>query len=237
MLAGRGTAGRKLLAAAMFLFAVFAAASPAQATIRYEVALSRPADHTFRVSMTIPAVEESVTIQMAAWDALYQIRDFAHHVTGLRAGDASGRGFPVTRMDKQTWRIDGSGEVRVQYDTFWDESGPFSTQLDAEHAFLNLAMVLCYVPERRSEDTVVRFDGLPQGWRVAVELPTAQGSDRAATSYAAASFDALVDAPVEIGRFEEVQFRAGGRPIRAVLHGDSVDRSRLINTLSAIVNY
>jgi predicted metalloprotease with PDZ domain len=34
-----------------------------------------------------------------------------------------------------------------------------------------------------------------------------------------------------------VQFRAGGRPIRAVLHGDSVDRAKLISTLTAIVNY
>ena len=81
------------------------------------------------------------------------------------------------------------------------------------------------------------FDGVPQGWRVAVELPPATGADRAATAYAAANFDALADAPVEIGRFEEVKFQAGGRPIRAVLHGDSVDRPRLIGTLSAIVNY
>jgi predicted metalloprotease with PDZ domain len=42
---------------------------------------------------------------------------------------------------------------------------------------------------------------------------------------------------VEIGRVEEVRFQAGGRPIRAVLHGDSVDRGKLISTLTAIVNY
>ena len=230
-------ARRRLLATAIFLFVSLGATRPAQATIRYQVALSRPADHTFHIGMTIPDVQESVTVQMAAWDGLYQIRDFAHHVTDLRATDPSGRAFPLTRVDKQTWRIDGSGEVRVQYENVWDESGPFGTQFDGEHAFLNLAMVLCYVPDRLSEDTVVRFDSVPQGWRVAVELPLADGSDRAATAYSAANFGALADAPVEIGRFEEVQFRAGGRPIRAVLHGDSVDRARLINTLTAIVNY
>jgi predicted metalloprotease with PDZ domain len=155
----------------------------------------------------------------------------------MRASDSSGREFPVTRMDKQTWRIDGSGEVRVRYDSFWDESGPFGTQFDGEHAFLNLAMVLCYVPDRTAEDTVVRFDSVPSGWRAAVELPAADGPDRAAMAYSASSYGALVDAPVEIGRFEEVQFQAGGRPIRAVLHGDSVDHAQLTSTLAAIVNY
>jgi predicted metalloprotease with PDZ domain len=237
MFAGAGSARRILLAPALLLLAFLAAAGPAHATIRYQVVLSRPADHTLRVSMTIPDVQESVTVQMAAWDGLYQIRDFAHHVTDLRASDPSGREFAVTRVDKQTWRVDGSGEVRVQYETFWDDAGPFGTQFDGEHAFLNLAMLLCYVPDRVSEESVVRFDGVPQGWRVAVDLPPADGADRAATAYAAADYGALVDAPVEIGRFEQVQFQAGGRPIRVVLHGDSVDRSRLINTLTAIVNY
>jgi predicted metalloprotease with PDZ domain len=168
MFAGMGWARRALPAPALFLLLWLATAVPAQATIRYQITLARPADHTFHVSMTIPRVEESISVQMAAWDALYQIRDFAHHVTGLHAADDSGRAFPVTRVDKQTWRIDGSGEVRVEYDTYWDESGPFGTQLDGEHAFLNLAMVLCYVPERLGEDAQVQFDGVPQGWRAMV---------------------------------------------------------------------
>jgi predicted metalloprotease with PDZ domain len=236
-MSGSAASARRKFLAAMFLLAFLAAAVPARATIRYQVALSRPTDHTFHVSMTIPGVQQGVTIQTAAWDGLYQIRDFAHHVTGLRASGATGQEFPVRRVDKQTWRIDGSGELHVQYDSYWDESGPFGTQLDGEHAFLNLAMVLCYVPDRQAEDTMVRFDGLPQGWRAATALPASDGPDRAATAYSAASYGELVDAPVEIGRFEEVRFQAGGRPIRAILHGDSVDHARLIGTLSAIVNY
>jgi predicted metalloprotease with PDZ domain len=221
----------------VLVFVVLIATCSAQAIIRYQVALSQPNEHVFRIGMTIPDVRGSVTVQMPAWDGLYQIRDFAHHVSEMRASDGSGSALPITRLDKQTWRVDGNGEVRLQYATFWDETGPFGTQLDAEHAFLNLAMVLCYVPERRSEDAVVRFDNVPQGWRVAVQLPKAAGGDAAATAYAATDYDALADAPVEIGRFEEVQFRAGGRPIRAVLHGDAVDRTRLVNSLSAIVEY
>jgi predicted metalloprotease with PDZ domain len=227
----------RTLAAGALLFAALFLAGQAQATIRYQVALARPSQHILEIGMTIPGVRDSVTVQMPAWDGLYQIRDFAHHVSEMRASDATGRELPITRLDKHTWRIDGSGEVRVRYSTYWDEAGPFGTQLNGDHAFVNLAMVLCYVPERLAEDAVVRFDNLPQGWRVAVQLAKAGGADAGATAYAAADYDALVDAPVEIGRFEEVQFRAGGRPIRAVVHGDSVDRTRLVSMLTAIVDY
>jgi predicted metalloprotease with PDZ domain len=237
MPAGIRKANHRLLAAVALLFAVALANRNAYATIRYQVSLSRPAEHRFQIGMIIPDVRDSVTVQMPAWDGLYQIRDFAHHVSEMRASDGGGRTLPMARLDKQTWRIEGNGDVRLQYATFWDEAGPFGTQLDAEHAFVNLAMVLCYVPDRPSEDVVVRFDGVPSGWRIAVQLPKAAGADVAPTAYAAANYEALVDAPVEIGRFEEVQFRAGGRPIRAVVHGDSVDRSGLVSTLTAIVEY
>jgi predicted metalloprotease with PDZ domain len=216
---------------------LFVLAGECHATIRYDVTLTRPVDHSFHVSMTIPAVQQSVDVQMAAWDTLYEIRDFAHHVTNFHASDSSGRQLAVRRKDKQTWQISGGGDLRVQYDTNWNEPGPFATEFDAEHAFMNPAMVLCYVPGRIAEDTVLQFDGVPQGWRVAVELPPMSTTDAAPTSFSAANYAALADAPVEIGRFEEVRFRAGDRPIRAVLHGDSIDKAKFIATLSAIVNY
>ena len=151
-----------------FTFAV--AAIPARATIRYDVSLASPAEHNFHVTMTIPDVKGSVVVQMPAWDALYQIRDFAYRVTEMHASAGAER-LAITKLDKQTWRITGQGEVRVQYASFWNEPGPFGTQLSAEHAFVNLAMVLCYVPDRRAEPSQVHFTDLPQNWQIAVELP------------------------------------------------------------------
>src|SRR4029077_15261603 len=67
-----------------------AAPAPARATIRYEISLARPAQHQFHVSMIIPGARSSVTVQMPAWNALYQIRDFAYRVTDFHAASASG---------------------------------------------------------------------------------------------------------------------------------------------------
>ncbi len=55
-------------------------ASAASATIRYTVSLEHPERHIFHVTMEIPNVAGDVTVQMPAWNALYQIRDFSAHV-------------------------------------------------------------------------------------------------------------------------------------------------------------
>jgi predicted metalloprotease with PDZ domain len=211
--------------------------TPAQATIRYEISLARPARHFFHVAMTIPNVNGNVTVQMPAWNALYEMRDFGYHVLDLRATDSNLTPRRVTRIDQQTWRIEGQGDIRVEYATYWDEPGPFGTQINAEHAFLNLAMVLCYVPDRRREDAVVHFTDLTPGWRVGIELPKASAPDGAETAYSAPNYDALVDAPAEVAAFEELHFQAAGHPIRAILHGDVVDHAHLTEMLSQIVEY
>jgi predicted metalloprotease with PDZ domain len=222
-----------------------ASAAPAGATIRYDISLAHPAQHQFHVATTIPGVKGSVVVQMPAWNALYQIRDFAYRVSDFRATDASRNALPVRRLDKQTWRIEvpagglagGQGEIRIEYASFWDDPGPFGTQLSDEHAFLNLAMVLCYIPERRGEDTLLHFGDIPRDWRVAIELPRGGAELGGDPAYQAPNYDALVDAPVEIGRFDEWSFTAAGRPIRIVLHGESVDHAALTRMLSEIVTY
>ncbi len=235
-----------------------ALAAPARATIRYNVSLAHPERHQFHVTMTVPVVQGaqgSVTVQMPAWDALYQIRDFGARVTDFRAADAAGNSLPVRRLDKSTWRIEGhvesraaSAEISIQYQVFWDEPGPFDTQLNSDHAFINLAMILCYVPERRGEDDVVHFSDVPRDWRTAVELPPDKSAPGAAfdanydaPNFIAPNYDALVDAPVEIGQFDEWTFTGGtqgaGRTIRVVYHGERVDHDALTRMLSQIVNY
>ncbi len=226
-------AWRKLPCAILLLSATaLTSAAPARASIRYEVSLANPGRHFFHVTMTIPNADGGVTIQMPAWNALYEIRDFAYHVTELRATDAAQNPDRVVRMDKNTWHVDGRGEVRIEYATYWNDPGPFGTQIDSEHAFINLAMILCYVPERRAEDATLSFLDVANGWRVAIELPK---SASATAMYVAPNYDALVDAPAEIGAFDEVDFQAGGKPFRAIVHGDAVDHARLTQMLTQII--
>jgi len=228
---------RSWLRAAIVAAIVFVSA-PARATIEYTISLSHPERHILGVTMRIPSVRNQVTVQMPAWYALYQIRDFSSHMMEVNAKDEEGRPLPLRKLDKQTWSVTGNGTVTVSYPILWDDPGPFSSQLNTDHAFLNFAMVLLYVPNRRSEEGRVVFDDLPEGWKVAVELDsTGTAAGHHSGAYSAPSYDALVDAPVEIGRFDEFRIEAGGRPVRVVVHGDPGDRARLTDALKRIVDY
>src|SRR5689334_15566530 len=124
-------------------------AAPARAAISYDISLAHPGEHKFHVTMTIPFSlfaddQWGGTVQMPAWNALYQIRDFAYRVSDFRATGDGGEALSVRRIDKQTWRIEGSNRpmgsrplVHIEYTIFWDDPGPFGTQLSDEHAFLN----------------------------------------------------------------------------------------------------
>src|SRR5258706_2287038 len=227
---------KRAAALAVLLFA----ARPARATIDYSVSVAHPEKHLFSVTMRVPNVHDHVLLQMPAWYALYQIRDFSSHMMQVTAKDEVGSTLPVVKLDKQTWQVTGNGTLSVNYSIFWDDPGPFSSQLSPDHGFLNLAMVLLFIPERRAEDTRLLFDDMPEGWRAAIELDSAASSTAAAHrtgAYAAPSYDALVDAPVELGNFAEFHIEAGGKPIRIVVHGDLGDQSRLTGALKRIVDY
>jgi predicted metalloprotease with PDZ domain len=141
-------------------------ASSSEATIRYEVSLGHPEQHLFHVTMTIPDVNGEVEVEIPAWNALYQIRDFSSHIQYVEASAGSAKAS-TEKVDKQTWRITGRGTITVRYATYWDETGPFATQLNGDHAFINPAMILLYVPERRGEDLSLGLLDVPDAWSVA----------------------------------------------------------------------
>jgi predicted metalloprotease with PDZ domain len=231
-------------------FAAFAAlfalssARPAAATVRYEVSLDHPEQHLFHVTMTIPLQGDDVVVAMPAWNALYQVRDFAVRLVDLRAATgASAESDPkcdIRMLDKQTWRIIGAatcvpnhpGPLTLQYSIEWNDPGPFSSQLDAHHAFINLADILLYLPDRRSEDTEVQFENVPAGWRVAAELPAGPAQN----SFTAAGYDTLVDAPTEAGKFDEFEFDSGGAHFRVVIDAKDWNKDRLEGELQRITS-
>ena len=116
--------------------------------------------------MTIPDVNGEVEVEIPAWNALYQIRDFSSHIQQVEASVGSAKAL-TEKVDKQTWRVTGRGTITVRYATYWDETGPFATQLNGEHAFINPAMILLYVQERRGEDVQVALSDIPGAWNVA----------------------------------------------------------------------
>jgi predicted metalloprotease with PDZ domain len=217
---------------------MLALCAASNATIDYKVSLEHPERHLFHVGMTIPDVKGEVTVQMAAWNALYQIRDFSAHVQQVEAF-AGQEKAAIEKLDKQTWRVKGNGTITVRYATYWDEVGPFGTQLNNEHAFINPAMILLYVPDRRSEDAKLSFPNVPANW--SVQSASASGSEFLNGSrtffFGAPNFDALADAPIEAGKFEEFQLMGITPPVTVVVHGEDWRRKRVEEDMKRICEY
>ncbi len=230
--------GGRILPAIAFLVCALSCATPSRATIRYEVSLNHPEQHLFHVTMTIPDVSGEVTVQIPAWNALYQIRDFSSHIERVEAFAGSAKA-PTEKLDKETWRVTGQGTITIRYATYWDETGPFGTQLNGEHAFINPAMILLYVPERRGEDVQLALPDVPGAWNVASAAHVTGALPGAARSFVldAKSYDALADAPVEIGNFKEFSIPGLPADIRAVVHGDGWSQKKIESDLSRICNY
>jgi predicted metalloprotease with PDZ domain len=232
--AGRYLALRILLAALNFALA----ASATRATIRYTVSLDHPERHIFHVSMEIPDVTGEVTVQMAAWNALYQIRDFSAHLREVEAFAGSEK-LPTEKIDKQTWHVLGKGTITLKYASYWDEPGPFATQLNREHAFINPAMILLYVPTRRPEDVKLDLNEIPGGWIAAAALPELDESMGGANviEFSARSYDAMADAPIEAGKFDLFDLPGMSPPISVVVHGDKWHKKEIEEELRRICSY
>ncbi|HWR37150.1 MAG TPA: PDZ domain-containing protein [Clostridia bacterium] len=196
-------------------------------TLRYQVSLRDRAAHIAHVQLAYEGGGEQ-DFQLPAWNALYQVRDFAQYVTRVEARDGAGRLLSHRKLDKSTWRIDADakhGCSILSYDVVADTPGSFGAQINADHAFLNWAMVLMYPVDGRAAPIRIRITDLPTEWRVADGEVFPRTSDRGAVSVegAAEKYDALVDSPVEIGKFTESSFEEGGATYRVIVHGEPSD--------------
>jgi predicted metalloprotease with PDZ domain len=210
-------ASRQILRWALLIW--IAAAGAANAATNYTISLASPGQHLVEVQILLPQGPEQRELQLPVWNALYQVRDFAKYVNWVRARDRAGRALTVRQVDKSRWQITGAQDGAViEYQIFADSPGPFGAQFNSHHAFLNLAQVLMYPLDARNGPMAVRFNQLPEGWRVATPLaPMPEGG------FSAESYDRLVDSPVEIGAFQESDFDEGGGHYRVVIDAEPGD--------------
>jgi predicted metalloprotease with PDZ domain len=232
-------AHRIFLTVKLFSFIAFVllSSNATHATINYSIAFDHPENHLFHVRMTIPDVHDSVTIQMPAWNATYQIRDFASRIQNLQATDKDTKPLAMRKIDKQTWIISGGPDVEIKYDIFWDEAGPFASQLNSTHAFMNLAEILIYLPDRRNEAVAVNLAWTT--WRLATAMPfyvSARGANRL-YGIMATNYDALVDGPAELGVIEEFELPGIEPKVSVAVHSENYNKRELEEGLTKIVRY
>jgi predicted metalloprotease with PDZ domain len=204
----------------------FAASEP----IQYQLDLREPASHLAKVVMTVTGALPSTELQFPAWNNLYQIRDFARNIQEL-AADCDGAKEQLTRVDLNTWRSEAKPceKLALRYAVYVAGAPPFSSALDSQHAFLNFATLLFYLPKERGRAAHVKLL-IPAGWKVAALL------EEDGDGFLAPNYDVLVDSPAEAGQFQDYSFSQNGATYRVVVHADVADYSpdRLLASLRKI---
>jgi predicted metalloprotease with PDZ domain len=193
--------------------------SPSPDPLRYTVVLADPARHLVQVELLIPPGAKEHDLQLPVWNALYQIRDFAQYVNWVRRRDERGNSLPVSVLNPSRWHIAHAEHgAEIEYETFANDAGPFGAQLNQQHGFFNLAEILMYPVDLRSHAIELDFRNVPAQWKIATALP---GSQEA--GFRAENYDRLVDAPVEIGSFQEGDFELAHGRYRVIIDANPAD--------------
>jgi predicted metalloprotease with PDZ domain len=194
------------------------AAPATRALVAYRVLLSRPEAHLFTVECSIPAPDPAgERFALPAWiPGSYLVRDFARHVVAM-AASADGKVARVEKTCKDQWLVPPgpSKSLTVRIEVYaWDLSVR-GAHLDTRHAFFNGTSLFLRVLGREHHACTVELER-PKGkayaeWRVATAMPRAGATERFGFGlYQAPDYAELIDHPVEMGRFDLVQFEAEG---------------------------
>ncbi len=211
----------------------------ARRAVHYRLEIPEPATQWVHVTLTVPKPRGLKTsLAMPAWTpGSYLVRDFARHVDELRAEDLQGRPLAVTRVDKQTWRIDhGLNGFRVRYRVFAAEAGVRTNFVDDRHAILNGAGVFLYLVGETGRAADVEVS-LPGGWQAHTALAALPGTAGTAR-FSAPDYDALVDAPMALGTPEVHAFTVGGARVELVFNapaGSNAEPARVAADLQRVV--
>ncbi|HTT15717.1 MAG TPA: PDZ domain-containing protein [Thermoplasmata archaeon] len=189
--------------------------------IRYAATAAEPAEHWGRFSIDLDGVDApSLDLVLPSWvPGSYHILNYVRGVRDVRARSVpSGTPLAVERVAGTRWRVPTAGHasVRVEYRVYGHGLVTEGFDLTPEHLFLNAALCLLYVDGHQDEPVELAL-GVPPDWQVVTELPeTGPGSRR----YRAASYDELVDNPVDAGRPLVLTVHPRGIPHRIAICGE-----------------
>ncbi|MGZ2411596.1 putative metalloprotease with PDZ domain [Sphingomonas sp. F9_3S_D5_B_2] len=215
-------------------FGLVAAATSADATVRYGIDLSAPEHHTGQVTAVFPVSSGPyLDVKMPAWrTGRYTIMNLANGVRSFSAVDPRGRPLRWEKTDKSTWRIylQQPGPVQISYELYANELLSRSRHIDDTHAYLDASAVFMYADRYRGEDVSVALQ-VPSGW------DSVSGMDSAGRNrFVAKNWDTLVDSPIETGIHQTYHFKEGQRDYDVVFWGEgNYDAPSAVADLKKIV--
>jgi predicted metalloprotease with PDZ domain len=214
---------------------------PNAAPTRYTILPKSPEAHLFEVSCTVDDPDpRGQRFALPAWiPGSYLIREFARNVVALRAQNGR-RTVSITKLDKHTWAaapVQGPLTVTLQVYA-WDVSVR-GAHLDMSHGFFNGPSVFPRAVGKEARPCEIDIRP-PRGsryrsWQVATAMRRKHAPAHGFGLYRAASYDELIDHPVQMGHFTLATFEACRVPHDVAITGrHDADLERLCADLSRL---
>lgn len=205
------------------------------APIHYRIEIGGLHAHLFRVTLTIAQPAALQRVSLPVWlPGSYLIREFSKNLQGLQAHQGARTPLSCEQLDKCSWRIrcNPARPLVLNYEVHAHDPSVRAAWLDAQRGFFN-GTSLCLRVEGQEQAPHALELPAPKtvaGWSVATGLTPEKVNRHGFGSYVAASYDKLVDCPVEMGAFWSGSFRVRGVTHRFVVAGATAafDGERLL---------
>ncbi|AVS69545.1 peptidase M61 [Paracidovorax avenae] len=202
--------------------------------VHYRVEAAQLHARIYHVTLTVESPAAQQELSLPVWiPGSYLVREFAKNLQNLRARQ-DGQEVALAQRGKSLWQSacrEGAPLV-LTYEVGAYDSSVRTAWLDASRGFFNGTSLCLRVHGQEDARHDLEIVATPEvsHWSVATGL-TAEKTTRAGFgTYRAASYDELVDCPVEMGPFWSARFTACGVPHRLVVAGaaPSFDGERLL---------
>jgi predicted metalloprotease with PDZ domain len=206
------------------------------APVSYQVALADLKAHLFRITLTVQKPSALQRVSLPVWiPGSYLLREFSKNLQSLSARQGS-RSCALAQTDKCTWEITCTAgkPLRLVYEVYARDASVRAAWLDSSRGFFNGPCLLLRV--EGCTHTTHELELIPSKvpaasrWSAATALTPKKITKNGFGTYSASNYEALVDAPVELGEFWSGTFIACGVLHRFVVSGMSAtfDAQRLI---------
>lgn len=202
--------------------------------VQYRVEAAQLHARIYHVTLMVESPAAQQELSLPVWiPGSYLVREFAKNLQNLRARQ-DGQDVALAQRSKSLWQAacrEGAPLV-LTYEVGAYDSSVRTAWLDSSRGFFNGTSLCLRVHGQEDARHDLEIVATPEvsHWSVATGL-TAEKTTRAGFgTYRAASYDELVDCPVEMGPFWSARFTACGVPHRLVVAGaaPSFDGERLV---------
>ena len=217
--------------------------------LHYALTISDWRSHQFTVALSVPKHEQTdLELSLPSWiPGSYMVRDFAKSIITLSAVDNSNakNAFPVTKLDKQTWRVKTNGSAcTIRYTVYANDLSIRSAFMNHEYAFINGTSAFLRVAgfEQSRCELDIQLDENDETtakWQAYTSMPAHGNSTSVSKWYFAEdNYDAFIDHPIYVGIADTHSFDVDGVTFTLLFSGNNnIDYQRIANDLTPICKH